>query len=157
MAASISRLLKVRRLLEESARLELERRVALADRIERAEECELTNMHESRERAVAAIVDEGDSEQQQSYLRHAEWANADRSAVRRQMLRAMGEATESRVIEARMAFLERRTERRQVKSVLEAGEARARYEQERRIQRDLDDWFGVKQFQRKRNRYRDPL
>ena len=48
----------------------------------------------------------------------------------------------------RVVFFERRKERRQVQSVLEAEQDRLRTEQERRMQRELDDWFGMKQIRR---------
>ena len=51
----------------------------------------------------------------------------------------------SEVALGREEFFERRKERQQVESVLDAEKARLREEQERRTQRELDDWFGMKQ------------
>lgn len=150
MSASLNRLLKIRRLVEESSRMELEQRVALATRIEHAQERERAAAHHSREEATKAVLDEGVSAQERANRRNMEWANAEAATARRQPLRAMAEGARLRVMDARSAFLERRTERRQVESVLNAEQARWRTDQERRIQRDLDDWFGSKQVRQRR-------
>lgn len=155
MSASIARILKIRHVLEESSRLELARRVALATQIEGAQEREIASWHESRLQVLETVVDESLPEQQRAHRRSLEWTNAKSATVRRQMLWAMAEAAESRVIEARMIFLGCRTARQQVESLLEADEARARDEQERRTQRDLDEWFSFKQSRQKRNPLRN--
>lgn len=149
MPAPLVRLLKLRRLLEESSRMELERRAALAARIGGAQERERQTIRESRGRALAEICGNGPA-QEQAQRRTAEWASAESAARRGQQLEALAYAAESRVAEAREAFFGHRKERLQVQSVLEAEQARIRIEQDRRMQRELDDWFGMKQIRENR-------
>lgn len=144
MAAPLARLLKLRFLVEESSRMELQRRVALAARIESVQQRERESIRESRERALNEICADG-SATEQAQQRTTEWSNAEAAAWREQQLEPLAQATARRVAEGREEFFERRKERRQVESVLDAQQARKRTEQERRTQRDLDDWFGMKQ------------
>ena len=144
MAAPLARLLKLRFLVEESSRMELQRRVALAARIESVQQRERESVRESRERALDKICAD-DSAIEQAQQRTTEWSNAESAAWREQRLEPLAQATARRVAEGREEFFERRKERRQVESVLDAQRARKRTEQERRTQRDLDDWFGMKQ------------
>lgn len=152
MPVSLGRLLKIRRLLEDSSRAELERRVVFAARIERARERDKAAILRSREQALAAIIDEDNSVQEQADRRTLEWSDAENAAARRQQLRTMADAAENRVIEAQVAFLSRRTERRQLESVLDAELERQKREQERRAQRLLDDWFSSKQVRQRGTR-----
>ncbi|MFZ0663272.1 MAG: hypothetical protein WAM66_11315 [Acidobacteriaceae bacterium] len=156
MLAPLARLLKLRRLLEESGRMELERRAVLATRIEHARERERRIILESRGRALAEICDNGQA-REQAQRRTAEWASAETAGWREQQLEPLARAAKARVAEAREEFFERRKERRQVQSVLEAEQDRLRTEQQRRVQRDLDDWFGMKQIrQNRRNTRSEP-
>ena len=145
MPVTLGRLLKIRRLLEDSSRAELERRVVFAARIERAGQRDKAAILRSRELALAAIIDEDNSVQEQADRRTLEWSDAEKAAARRQQLRTMADAAENRVVEAQVAFLSRRTERRQLECVLDAELERQKREQERRAQRLLDDWFSSKQ------------
>lgn len=151
MSVTLGRLLKIRRLLEDSSRAELERRVGFAARVERARERDKAAILRSREQALAVIIDEDNSVQEQADRRTLEWSNAENAAARRQQLRTMADAAENRVIEAQVAFLARRTERRQLESVLDAELERKKREQERRGQRLLDDWFSNKQVRQRGN------
>lgn len=152
MPASLARLLKVRRVLEESSRMELERRVALGARIQHSEEREKAVLLQSRENALAAVIEGSGSVQDSKDRRVIEWANVESAMARRQQLRAMADATETLVIEARATFLQRRRERRQLESVLDAEQAIRRTEKDRRDQRDMDDWFSLKQVRQRRTR-----
>jgi hypothetical protein len=149
MAAPLARLLKLRSLLEESSRMELERRAALAARIDLAQQRERESIWESRERALEKICENG-SAIEQARQRTTEWMNAENAAWREQQLQPLVQATARRVAEGREEFFERRKERLQVESVLDAERARLREEQERRTQRELDDWFGMKQIRQRR-------
>lgn len=144
MAAALARLLKLRTLLEESSRMELERRAALAARVERAQLRERESIRESREQALAKICEDG-SAHEQAEQRTTEWMNAESAAWRDQQLEPLAQASARKVALGREEFFERRKERQQVESVLDAEKARLREEQERRTQRELDDWFGMKQ------------
>lgn len=150
MPAALGRLLKIRRLLEDSTRVELERRVVFAARVERARERDQASIFRIREQALAAIIDEHNP-QESADRRTLEWSDAENATIRRQQLRTIAETAESRVVEARAAFLARRTERRQLESVLDAELELQKRELDRRAQRNLDDWFSLKQVRQKGN------
>ena len=123
--------------------MELEARAALAARIESIQRRERESARESRERALATVGGSGFSPQQ-AEQRTMEWMNAESAMARERQLEPLARVAAERVAEGREQYFARRTERRQVESVLEAERARLRVEQERRVQRDLDDWFGMK-------------
>lgn len=135
--------------------MELERRAALASRIERARQKERENIRESFEQANRAIGECAAAEQAQR--RTAEWMNAESAAWREHQLRPLAMATDQRVVEARSEFLERRKERRQVESVIDSERVRLGIERERRIQRELDDWFGTKRTRQRSKSKQPPL
>jgi hypothetical protein len=149
MPGALARLLRLRLLLEESSRMELERRAALSARIDRAQGFEKQAIHASREHALKKICEDGPAVDQ-ALQRTTDWSNAESAAWRRQQLQPLAAATARSVAEGREEFLERHKERRQVESVLDAERARLQVEQERRAQRDLDDWFGIKQIRERR-------
>lgn len=149
MSASLTRLLRLRSLVEESVRMELERRAAFAARVEVAQQRERQSIRNSREIALEAIC--ADSPAEQARQRSTEWTNAEAAAWRERRLAPLAEAASRRVEEGREEFFERRKERRQVESVLDAEKARLRAETERRAQRELDEWFAMKLI-RQRNR-----
>lgn len=149
MSAALARLLNLRWLVEESSRMELEARAALAARIDSVQRRERESARESRERAVATIAAPG-SAAEQAAERTMEWMNAESALGRERQLEPLARAAAERVAEEREEYFARRKERRQVESVLEAERARLRVEQERRAQRDLDDWFGMKLIRERR-------
>lgn len=134
--------------------MELEGRVVLALRIDQARKRELGTVRESRALAIESICEDSGSDDQ-ARRRSAGWSAAETAAWRERQLAPLAAAAERRVLEGREEFFERRKERRQVESVLDAAEERARSEQERRIQRELDDWFGMKQARRDRRAGKD--
>lgn len=142
MSASLTRLLRLRSLIEESVRMELERRAAFAARVDGAQQRERQSIRNSRELALKAIWEEAPA--RQALQRSTEWASAEAAAWREQQLAPLAEAASRRVAEGRGEFFDRRKERQQVESVLDAEKARLRTESERRTQRDLDDWFAMK-------------
>lgn len=150
MAGSLARLLKIRYLLEESSRIELERRAALAARVEEVRAGERARIRAGRERALQSICGAG-PEDDQLRQRALEWRGAENALLREQQLAPISVAAARQVEEGREEFLERRKERRQVEKVLESEQNRARTEQDRKAQRDLDDWFGMKQARAQRS------
>jgi hypothetical protein len=148
MAGSLARLLRVRHLLEESSRMELERRAALASRVEEGRKAERARIRAGRERALASICGDGPKEEQLRE-RSMEWRSAEDAARRERQLEPVARAAARRVEEGREEFLERRKERLQVEKVLEEEQKRLREERDRRAQRDLDDWFGMKEARRR--------
>jgi len=135
--------------------MELERRAALAARIDGVQQLERQTIRESRRLALKTICEDGLT-REQAQQRTTEWSNAENAARREQQLAPLALATAHRVAEGREEFFERRKERRQVESVLEAERARLRIEQERRAQRELDDWFGMKQIRQSNRRRKFP-
>jgi hypothetical protein len=130
--------------------MELERRASLAARIDHAQRRERESIRDSRAQALRKICEDGPA-LEQAQQRTTEWSNAESAAGREQQLEPVAQATARRVVQGREEFLERRKERQQVESVLEAEKARLRSEQDRRTQRDLDDWFGVKHVRQHRD------
>jgi hypothetical protein len=153
MSAPLIRLLRLRSLLEESSRMDLERRAAVAASIDRAQQRERQLIRESREQALSNIC-EGSPTADQAEQRTIAWSNAESATWREQHLQPLVLAAARRVAESRAEFLDRRKERRQVETVVDAEQARLRAEQERRAQRELDDWFGMKQVRQRRRRER---
>ena len=130
--------------------MELERRAALAARVEELREGERARIRAGRERALANICGSG-AEEERLRVRSMEWRSAEDAAKREQQLEPVSQAAARRVAAGREEFLERRKERRQAERVLEAEQERLREEQERRTQRSLDDWFGMKEARRRRD------
>lgn len=155
MSTPLTRLLRLRSLLEESSRTDLERCAALAASIERAQQREHHISRESREQALDNIC-QGGPAADQAEKRTIEWTNTESATWREQQLQPLAVAAVRRVAERRAEFLERRKERRQVETIIDAEGARRRTEQERRAQRELDDWFGMKQTRRRRQSKRSP-
>jgi len=130
--------------------MELERRAALAARVEEVREGERASIRAGRERALASICG-GGPEEEQLRQRSMEWRSAEDAAQRERQLEPVARAAARRVAEGREEFLERRKERLQVEKVLEEEQERLREERDRRTQRDLDDWFGMKDARRRRD------
>jgi hypothetical protein len=149
MSASLTRLLRLRSLLEDSTRMELERRAAFAARVDGAQQRERQSIRDSRQLALRAICEDGPAEQ--AHARSTEWTSAEAAAWREQQLAPLAEAASRRVAEGRGEFFDRRKERQQVESILDAENTRLLIESERRTQRELDDWFAMKLI-RQRNR-----
>jgi len=143
MPGPLTRLLRLRSLLEESSRTELERRAALAARIDRAQQREQQTVRASRAQVVQTIGEDGPATEQ-ALQRTVEWSSAESATWHERQLQSLADAAARRLAEAREEFLERRKERRQVESVLDAERARLQSEQDRHAQRNLDDWFGAK-------------
>jgi hypothetical protein len=144
MAGSLDRLLRIRTLLEESSRMELERRASFAARIDQAQQRERDTMRASGEQAMKTICEDTPTIEQ-AQQRTVEWSTAEAAAWREHQLQPLARATAHRVAEGREDFLERRKERLQIESILDAARTRLSNEQDRRAQRDLDDWFSTKQ------------
>jgi hypothetical protein len=148
--ASLARLLRLRLLLEESSRMEVERRTAFAARIESARWLEREGARNNRARAQRIICEAVADAEQAARERTLEWSNVEAALSRERQLQPVAQAAAQRLVEERNEFLKRRRERWQVESVLDAEKMRARFEQERRTQRDLDDWFSAKQIKVRR-------
>jgi hypothetical protein len=132
----LDRLLRLRLLLEDVSRMELE--VCLQ---------ELAQVE-----TVVALRNEGRKTiRQQSFAGfagadNAVWIEAEAmsewTAWEQGILETARQKKAAEVSVAKASYLERRKEYRQVKSVIEARMAELAMEQTRREQRELDDWFG---------------
>jgi hypothetical protein len=142
MRGPLARLLRLRTLLEDSSRMELERRAALAARIDGAQQHEQQNIRESRAQALATICEDSASQARQPA---AEWMNVEHAQWRSRRLEPLAQAAAQSALHGQQDYFDRRKERRQVESVLDAERALLTAEQERRAQRELDDWFSIKQ------------
>lgn len=142
MTQSLVRLLRLRSLLENSSRIEIERTTALAAHIECAESREREAICASRDRVLQAICENDGPKQAQQRI--VEWASVDCACARRKQLESLAQIIARRLTEGREEFFERRKERRQVESVLNVEKGRQRIAAERRTQRELDDWFAQK-------------
>lgn len=150
MPASLARLFRLRLLLEESSRTEVERRTAFAALIESARQREREGARDNRARALRLICETVADAEQDARQRTLEWSNAEAALWRERQLQPLAQAAARRLAEQRDEFLARRRERWQVESILDAEKMRAKSEQERRTQRDLDDWFSAKQIKIRR-------
>jgi flagellar export protein FliJ len=136
MKHSLYRLLRVRSLLEDVSRLELEAKLQELAQIESALTHSRETTREMRQRHFAGIATAQNSDRLEAQVL-SEWVARQQGAFER----ARHQKTAD-VNAAKEAYLERRKESRQVEGVIEAGEAAAAIELNRREQRELDDWFG---------------
>ena len=142
--SALDRLLRLRTLLEDVGRVELEARMQELVRVEREMETSRQWNRELRWQGFAAIGEARDAGRLEAEVL-ARWV-ADASVA----LAVLQEQRAMAADAAKAAYLERRKDRRQVESVLEARATVQAIEQGRREQRTLDDWFGQKlRFERK--------
>lgn len=130
--------------------MEVERRTAFAARIESVRQLEREGIRSNRARAQRIICETVADAKQATRQRTLEWSNVEAALWRERQLQPLARVAAQRLAEERDEFLARRRERWQVESILDAEKMRARFEQERRTQRDLDDWFSAKQIKVRR-------
>lgn len=140
MRHPLDRLLRLRVLLEDVSRLELEARLQ-----------ELTQV----EGVLAHIQRAGEAMRRQSFVQFANAEMEDRQEAQivsewliqeKEIFEKTRHQKRMEVDAAQATYIEHRKECRQVKSVIEAKESIAAIEGSRKEQRELDDWFS------KRNR-----
>lgn len=160
MSRSLSSMLRLRSLLEEESRIQLEKLVQDISRIEDAQEREEEIASACKDVAFSIISEKcgapaGVSDPA-SALRIAKgaWkiALADREVahLRKQQLASFAQLTASRVEAYREELVERRKERLQVENLLRHDALIRARELERREQRSLDDWFAAARCRRRR-------
>jgi hypothetical protein len=140
MSASLARVMRIRRLLEEAGRAELagraaERRLWEAA-IEQAERQAQTSGREAHE----AIRHDRDSPGRSRWLEDGD--NARLQASRLQARLAALLAAEE---EARQRYMGLRLETRQIEQLVAQEQSRADRESAKREQQAMDDWFGARQ------------
>jgi hypothetical protein len=136
MRHPLDRLLRLRSLLEDVSRLELEARLQELAQVESA----LVRAQEigraMRRQSFVGIV-QGHSTERLEAEAVSEWVAWGHGALEKAR---RGKTVE--VSAAKSAYLERRKECRQVEGVIEAKAAADIIERSRREQRELDNWFG---------------
>ena len=133
---SLHRLLRLRSLLEDVSRVELEAKLQGLNQVESALARSQETARASRQRQFAGIVDDRNADRLEAQAM-SEWVARERGGLEK--------AHHGRTLEvnvAKAAYLERRKESRQVEGIIEAREAAAGVALDRREQRELDDWFG---------------
>jgi hypothetical protein len=161
MSGSLARVLRLRTLFENAGRTEVERRTRQLTRIEVAMEQERALAEDGRRAWFAllsasrkgSIENTEDSLQEIRLLAEADGRIALGRAAGLEMLR---EQEARRLHAAQESYFLRRRERRQVEAVMEARAREAKAEEERRVQRSLDDWFSLRRAQMDARRRREP-
>ncbi len=132
----LDRLLRLRSLLEDVSRVELESRLQELGQIEDALARLRTTAGTMRRQSFAGVAQARSEDRLEAEV-IGEWVVWESGAFEK-----AGQKKTAEVDAAKEIYLERRKERRQVSSVIEAGDAVATMERNRREQRELDDWFG---------------
>ena len=145
MKHSLDRVLRIRKLLEDLSRLELEKRAAAKRQLEKG--AERQRQLALRARAEALKIAGGCAGEGAWLLGIAD---ADLLAWKGGRLRALAEAGRPAVEAARAEMLARRLDRRQTETLIAAAAAAEDKASQRRAQRQVDDWF-----QSRRGRRRD--
>jgi hypothetical protein len=135
MKHPLDRLLRLRSLLEDVSRVELEARLQELSRIERALEQRNADRKASRVQSFAGFAQANNAMWTEAEALH-EWSEWEQGILERSHRAKLAE-----VSAAKKSYLERRKERRQVSSVIEDHAVAAAAEQNHRGQRELDDWF----------------
>ena len=135
MKHPLDRILRLRSLLEEISRIELEARLQEVTRIEGGLKSMQQNHRHMQQLRHEAIV-QADGNWQEAHVM-GEWLAGEALS-----LEPVLEWKEAEAEVAKAFYLERRKEHRQIESVIEAEVALATIERSRREQQELDDWFG---------------
>lgn len=144
MKYPLRRLLRVRSLLADVSRLELEARLHELAQVEGA----IANMGNTRRRMgrINSAVTSGVLSKEWNETRVVgEWMTLERNILE--------EVRDHKMVEVdtvKTVYLEQRKECRQIESVIEARVAASATEHSRKEQRQLDDWFGQR---RRSNRH----
>jgi hypothetical protein len=135
MKHSLTRLLRLRALLEDVRRVELEARLQELAQIEGAKTRSKNIGGAMRQQAFLGIVQAQLAERVEAQA-VGEWVEREQGIFENARAKKANE-----VSDAKMVYLERRKEKRQVESVIEARISARAIEQTRREQHALDDWF----------------
>lgn len=147
MKRGLQRVLRIRALLEDLARLELESRSAEKRRLEMRAALQRSLSAAARSNALAVLSEAGTADDWMTG-----YADAEIFGWRGGKLRALAAARKPAVEKARNEFLERRLERRQVQALLTQAAEAEETERTRREQKRLDDWFQSRIARRRRGK-----
>jgi hypothetical protein len=159
MSRTVERIHRLRWLLEEASRLELENLVEHAVFLESAREKEAALISSGRIVALSAIAvttddKTADAASTGNVLAAANemWTisviDEELAQRREKRLEGLAQLAARNVAACREEMLFRRKERLQIEVVLRNNEALAKRKLERRQQRDLDDWFAARRERR---------
>lgn len=132
----LEQLWRVRRLLEELKERDLTNRTAELRRLEKSAERQQRTALASRREALEGL---GKSSEQKGWLLGL--ADAEILEWRSKRLRGCAEAEKPKVAATRAELLERRMERLQAETLVEAARRTEERERGRREQQWLDDWY----------------
>jgi hypothetical protein len=153
VSGSLARVLRLRALFENVSRVEVERRSRSLARVEGAIERERDQMQENRRVWVESLSGAAEEDKRETAAGPAQGkravAEADQSLTlsRIDRLEPLRAREAQQLEQARELWKLRHKERRQVEVVMEARAREAKIEEERRVQRSLDDWFQLRHAQ----------
>jgi hypothetical protein len=161
VSETFRRILRLRALLEEQSRMQLEKHVPRAAQIEHSiagENALATTGRRELFSLVSGSLSENESHAKEDTAtsRNARetrgLANVSQelAAMRKKKLHALAKAEERRIAEQSLVFYERRKEKRQVQTVLDQEAVRAEIKRRRTEQRDLDDWYAMSEAQKRK-------
>lgn len=143
MKSSLTRLLRVRRLMEEMSRADFaDRRMEQAELEERREAARETAVA-LRGEARAVLVSGAGTEGATPGLWKRLLADSEASGVAEEHWHRAAHAAAVETGKAERKYLEDRRSRMQAEILVQERMAAERLEQERREQREIDDWFGM--------------
>jgi hypothetical protein len=150
MKSGLDRVLRVRALLENLSRLELERKIGETGHLRTAAEQQQWLAQLTREDALQ-ILTGGESKKHEPWLMKI--ADADILGWKGERLGALAAEAERAIGQAREEMLARRLERRQVEALLSVAARAEKKVRTRREQNLTDDWFrgGYTREDRKQN------
>jgi flagellar export protein FliJ len=144
MKSPLKRILRLRSLLEDSSRSELEKRMRVFQTLDDLRRGELEAAATERLTAAENLLRPNEASVQTLKA----WQQADLvgtlATQRAAKLTPTVQAAEQLAAVGRGEYLERRKERRQVEIILEAKSEAARQQADRREQSRLDDWFAMR-------------
>jgi hypothetical protein len=144
----LTRVLRIREVLEEVAKLDFERKNGEARQLEMGADRQRNLALGTRAEALR-MLSEGENAGRGAWLMRI--ADAELLARRAAGLRALAEAGLPEVNAAREQLMERRTDRLQVESLLASAARAEEKEQIRREQNRIDDWFQSRSFGKDRD------
>lgn len=136
----LERLLRIFGLEEEQRQLKLEAALGALQSLEQARDAAV----ELEKRGRARAAESGASTELAD--RVAGLVEQDIARARVRILKPRVAAAEIEMLQRRREFLDKRVERRQAATLVEEAAARDEMESERRSQRNMDEWFGVKMY-----------
>lgn len=146
LSRALRNLLKIREMQEEQQKNALESAAAELRMIE-------TALADAHTRQAAAHFGAFAGECVDPLDRRALQLQAETETRRRELLHARRQDSQQVVESERALYLERRTERRQAEAVVDAELLRDHKESERKLQREVDDWYGTRAATRSSDRW----